>query len=233
MSHLFEKYNQDIEYKVENFEKYVKRQSISRFLARYELIKKILKIKGSIVECGVHNGAGVMAFAKLSSILEPYATKRKIIGFDTFEGFPDIADKDVNKYNNETRKPGGFALKYDVLSELKDCIKEYDENRYLNHIDKVELIKGDAIQTIPQYVEDNPHCVISLLFLDFDLYEPTKVALEYLLPRIPKGGIIVFDEINDPAWPGETIALFEKFKSLNNLQIKKFEFDPHISYIVM
>lgn len=233
MSNLFEKYNQDMGVKLVNFEKYVRRQDLSRFLARYELFKKIINIKGSIMECGVHNGAGVMAFAKLSSIFEPYATKRKIIGFDTFEGFPNLADEDANNEKNETRKIGGFSLEYDVLNELNDCIEEYDNNRYLNQINKIELIKGDAKITIPQYIENNQHCVIALLFLDFDLYEPTKVALENLLPRVPKGGIIVFDEINDPAWPGETIAVIEKFKSLNNLEIRKFEFDPHISYIVI
>ena len=71
------------------------------------------------------------------------------------------------------------------------------------------------------------------MFLDFDLYEPTKVALKNFLPRIPKGGIIAFDEINNSAWPGETIALIEEFGGLNKLNIQKFPFDPNIAYIVL
>src|SRR5678815_3830048 len=83
MSSLLLKYNSSVEDKLRNFEKYVKRQALTRFIARYELFKKIINIKGSIVECGVHHGGGLMAWAKLSAGLEPMALHRKIIGFDT------------------------------------------------------------------------------------------------------------------------------------------------------
>lgn len=49
-----------------------------------------LNIKGSIIECGVHQAGGVFTWAKLSSIYEPYNYHRKIIGFDTFKGFPSV-----------------------------------------------------------------------------------------------------------------------------------------------
>lgn len=233
MSESFSKYDGEIKTKLDNFTKYVSRQAISRFLARYELFKMIINVKGSIVEAGVHNGGGVFAWAKMSSIFEPYATKRKIIAFDTFEGFPDVCEKDKGFANLECCRKGGFSLEYDVYNELQDCIKEYDENRFLNQISKIDLVKGDATVTIPQYLNNNPHLVIALLFMDFDIYEPTKIALEHLLDRVPKGGIVVFDEINDPNWPGETLALIEKMGSLNKLEINKFEFDPHIAYVKM
>ena len=47
--------------KFDDFEKYTRRQIISRFLARYELFKMTKNIKGSIIECGVHYGGGLMA----------------------------------------------------------------------------------------------------------------------------------------------------------------------------
>jgi hypothetical protein len=169
--------------------------------------------------------------AKLSSALEPYAIHRKIIGFDTFEGFVEIDDKDRSSFDNKELKPGGFSTLSDIYSELNDLIKEYDENRYLNQFSKIELVKGNAVKTIPQYIEDNKHLIIALLFLDFDLYEPTKIALEHFVKRIPKGGILAFDEINNQFWPGETIALLERYADLNNLAIRKFDFDPNIAYI--
>lgn len=231
MNELFLKYDCNLETKLNNFEKYVKRQALARFLARYEIFKLIKNVKGSIVECGVHHGGGVMAWAKLSSDLEPYAIHRKIIGFDTFEGFPDIAVEDKSSYENESLKKKGFCTQYNAYDELLEIIEDYDENRFLNQFNKIELVKGDAIKTIPEYVNANKHLIVSLLFLDFDLYEPTKVALETLLPRMPKGAIIAFDEINNQYWPGETMALLEKFSRLNYLEIKKFEFDPNIAYI--
>ena len=206
-----------------NFTKYVRRQDLARFMVQYEIFKRQLKIKGSVVECGVHHGAGVMAWAKISSILEPYNYRKKIIGFDTFEGFPSVADIDNSK-------TGMFAEDYNIYEELSGCIKEYNENRFLNNIDKVELIKGDANKTIPAYIENNKHLLVSLLYLDFDIYEPTKTAINCFLPRMSKGSIIAFDEINNENWKGETMAMLESF-NINNYKIESFSFEPNISFI--
>jgi len=230
---LIQKYDYNFNDKLNNIEKFITRQSMTRSLARYELFKKIINVKGSIIECGVHYGGGLMNWAKLSSALEPYAIHRKIIGFDTFDGFPNLSKSDLISVNHSELKEKGFKSHSLIYEEIKDSIQEYDDNRFLNQFQKVELVKGDANITIPQYVEDNQHLVISLLFLDFDIYEPTKTALACFLKRMPKGAIIAFDEINNEFWKGETIAMMEEFKSLNNLELKKFEFDPNIAYAVI
>jgi hypothetical protein len=224
---MFKESKCSTEKKLANFTKYVRRQNLARFMVQYELFKKQLDIKGSIVECGVHNGGGVMAWAKISSILEPYNYHRKIIGFDTFEGFPSIAD--IDKENDQV-KTGMFAEDYDVYDELSGCIEEYDENRFINHIAKIDLIKGDANLTIPNYIEENKHTLVSLLYLDFDIYEPTVTALNNFLPRMSKGSVIAFDEINNKDWPGETMAMLENL-DINNYKIESFPFEPNISYI--
>ena len=54
------------------------------------------------------------------------------------------------------------------------------------HIPKIELVKGDVRKTIPKYIKDNPHLIVSLLYLDLDLYEPTRAALRNFIPRMPK-----------------------------------------------
>lgn len=217
------------EYK--NFEKYVPRQALSRFIARYELFKLQMNIKGCIIECGVHHGGGLLSWAKMSSAFEPYALDRRVFGFDTFEGFPSVNEKDAGE-ENKNRKKGGLGTGYDVYSELTEIIEDYDKNRYLNQYQKVFLVKGDACNTIPQFIEENPYLMVSLLFLDFDLYDPTKVALQNFLPRMPKGAILAFDELNNPWWPGETQAALELL-DINNMQINRFSFDPSISYIIL
>jgi len=75
------------------------------------------------------------------------------------------------------------GLSIDAYEDLKRSIALFDQNRFLNHISKVELVKGDVRETIPSYLNENPHTVVSLLYMDFDVYEPTKIALEYFLPR--------------------------------------------------
>lgn len=213
--------------KFKNFPKYVPRQDITRFLVRYEIFKKILNVTGSIVECGVLHGGGLMTFAQLSSIFEHLNHERKIIGFDTFAGFTN--DGTIHDDKDYAKKGYLYADSYDDLIESS---RIYDLNRTLSHIPKVEIIKGDILQTVPDYLQKNPHTVVSLLFLDVDLYEPTKICLEHFVPRMPKGSIIVFDEINNKAWSGETTALIEQL-GINNLRLQRFSFDTKISYAVL
>ena len=90
-------------------------------------------------------------------------------------------------------------------------------------------MKGDAGTTIPTFMRENPHTIVSLLHLDFDLYEPTKTALEHCLPRMPRGAVLLFDELNNRVWPGETAAVIETV-GVRGLNIRRFAFEPHISY---
>ena len=113
--------------------------------------------------------------------------------------------------------------------ELLALIAEYDRDRFLGNIPKVELIKGDITLTAPAFIESHPHLLVSLLFIDCDLFEPTKAALETFLPRMPKGTILAFDELDNPLWPGETLAALEKV-GLRNLELRRFAFDPYVSY---
>lgn len=215
--------------KLANFTKYIPRQNLTTFLAKYEIFKKVLEVEGAIVEGGVRFGGGLMTFAQLSSIFEPVNFNRKIIGFDTFTGFPSISKHDKGSVSKFAHK-GGLAS--NSFSDLKKCIELYDENRFINHISKVELVKGDAVRTIPRYLEENPHLVVSLLYLDFDIYKPTKIALENFVPRMPKGAVIAFDELNRKVWVGETRALLDTI-GINKLEIRRFNFEPHTSYAVL
>jgi len=214
--------------KLQNFTKYVRRQDLSRFLAKNELYNLQIDIPGSIVECGTYMGGGAMSFAQLDSINCPYNHNRKVIVFDTFEGFPSISQKDDN--DEIAYKKGDLATLDNMEDELLKSIELYDKNRPLNHISKVELVKGDATKTIPNYIKDNRHLVISLLYLDFDIYEPTKVAITNFIPRMPKGSVIAFDELNTKNFPGETLALLETI-GIKTLKLKKTKYDSYISYV--
>lgn len=174
-----------------------------------------------------------MAFAKLSEGFDILGFDRKIIGFDTFTGFPNIDNNDINSRTNNELKIGGFSSFNEIENELYDCIDEFNQNRFINFYNKIELIKGDATETIPKYITENPHTLISMLFLDFDLYAPTKIALEYFAKRVVKGGVIAFDELNNEFWQGETVAALEYFKTFNKCNLQKFYFEPNISYMVI
>src|SRR4029077_950229 len=139
---IFEESGDPVEVRLENFPKYVRRQHLTRFLALYEVFKRALPVKGSVVECGVNRGFGLMAWAKLSAVLEPVNLTRRIYGFDSFAGFPSVTEKDKTGPAWETAAPG--ALRADSYAELKTLIELNDKDRFLGHIPKIELIKGDA-----------------------------------------------------------------------------------------
>ena len=228
LENVFKKNPETIEFKLDNFTKYIRRQKLTRLLSLYEIYKKILPVKGSVVECGVFRGFGLMAWANMSAVLEPANLTRRIYGFDTFKGFPNVSEKDLNT----VMKPECGQLYADSFEELHELIKIYDSNRFLGHVNKVQLIKGDVVKTIPEFISNNKHLVVSLLFLDLDLYEPTKAAIENFFPRMSKGAIIAFDELDNPIWPGETMALLE-ILGINRLKIERIEFDPYISYAII
>jgi len=216
---------------VDNFAKYARRQEITRFLARHELFRIVERVQGCIIECGVYSGQGLMTWAQLSAILEPVGGAfRHIYGFDTFAGFPDVHAKDLESAVKLGWRKGD--LKMDSLADLERCIRLFDDNRFLPQFPKVTLVKGDFRKTAASFLKKNPHVLVSLLYLDFDLYEPTKLALELFLPRMPKGAVLAFDEINHPLWPGETLALLETF-DLNHYEVRKFPYEINMSYIVL
>ncbi len=218
------------EVKLSNFPKYVRRQDLSRFLAKCSLFEKQVEVPGVVVECGSFVGGGLFTFAQCSAISEPYNHTRKIYSFDTFEGFPAVGGEDGNPVAEA--KQGDLATHPDVLREIRQGIALFDANRPLSHIAKIELVVGDAMETIPSFIESHRHVVVSLLYLDFDLYAPTRVALENFVPRMPKGAVLAFDELNCPNYPGETLALLDTL-GVRGLALRKTTFDPWISYAVL
>jgi len=227
-AHLFEQSPDATAQKLAHVAKYLRRQDLTRLLARYEIFKRVLGVKGSVVECGVYRGSGLMTWANLSAVLEPNNLTRQVYGFDSFEGFPAVGEKDASHF----RPARAGELRADSYTELQGLIRAYDLNRFLGHVPKVHLVKGDACRTIPQFVTDHPHLVVSLLFLDFDLYEPTRAAIEHFVPRMPRGAVIAFDELDNPAWPGETLALLDTLGP-GRLRLERLGFDPYVSFAVI
>jgi len=188
------------------FPRFVDRTHLSRFLVRYEIFKRILHVQGSVLECGVLFGAGLFTFAQVSALLEPLNHRRRIVGFDTFAGFPSVTGMDESGGSRHLHEGGYRGAS---ASDLERSIVWYDHERALGHIPKVELVEGDFLVTGKQFIRDNPHLIVALLYLDFDLLEPTAEAIKLFLPRMPAGAIIAFDETNVAEAPGETQAILD------------------------
>lgn len=228
LAEIFAASTDDLESKLATFPRYVRRSHVTRFIALYELFKLCLPVKGSVVDCGVFRGFSFMTWAHLSAALEPANLTRRVYGFDSFAGFPSVSDTDQPERTGV--RPGHLASA--SLEELRHIIDVYDSDRFLGHLSKAELIPGDVLTTMPAFMTEHPHLVVSLLFLDLDLFEPTRVALRHLVPRMPKGAILAFDDLDNPIWPGEAAAVLEEV-GLRDLRLRRFEFDPYIGYAVL
>ena len=204
---------------------FASRQLVTEIVTRIKIFEKILDVQGDIIECGTFQGNNLMLFAHLSSIFEPYSFNRKIYGFDTFEGFKSISKYDPKDINENTFSNANLNI-------LKKAINLFDLNRSVGHINKINIIKGDATKTIPNFYKKNKNLLISLLYIDFDIFEPTKTALDVFASSVVKGGIIVFDQINYDKFRGESLAFKNYFKS-NKYKLRKFNHDPFIGYIIM
>jgi hypothetical protein len=211
--------------KLRSFTKFVPRQMLATVFAKAKLFEHVLGVHGHIIECGVYLGAGLMTWANLSAIHEPFNHVRRIVGFDTFAGIPQITAHD-----GEVQHVGRCAA--DSRADLQECIRLFDLNRPIGHIPRVEMVEGDAAKTIPAYVAKNRHLVVAMLYLDFGVYEPTRIALEQFVPLMPKGAMIVFDELDQAACPGETQAALATV-GLRNLRVQRFPYASALSYAIL
>jgi hypothetical protein len=214
---------------VVNFPLYTRSSAVAKLLYINELYQHITQTPGVIMEFGVWWGANMALFESLRAVYEPYNYTRKVIGFDTFEGYQSISEKDgtsdfINNGNYDVTK--NYT---DHLSKILDC---HQNENVMANVKKYELVKGDATQTIKTYLDHNPETIISLAYFDMQLYQPTKECLERIKPHLTKGSLIAMDEINCHEFPGETVALQEVF-GLNNIRLIRSKILPDRAYFII
>ena len=160
---------------------------------------KTSNLKGDLVECGVWKGGNIILFQKLNLL---YDLNKKIYAYDTFTGMS---------------KPTKHDMSYNILAEeyLRTgpdiCYSPYEE--FFSNVSKetdfknIEIIKGKVEDTLLN--EKNLPESISILRLDTDWYESTKIELEILYKRLVKGGVLILDDYGH--WTGAKKAVDEYF----------------------
>jgi hypothetical protein len=215
--------------KLHNTGVFLKRQELSKILFLNDLYRKVLNVQGVVIEFGVRWGQNLVTLMNLRGIYEPYNYGRKLLGFDTFNGFLHVSEKDGN---HEIIHNGAFGVSEKYEEILNEILVGHEKEAPLTHIKKFEIIKGDAVIKFEDYLTEHPETIIAFAYFDFDLYLPTKKCLELVLKNMPKGGIICFDELLDQHFPGETLALKEVI-DLRKHQVFRNPYGGLQSYIIM
>lgn len=206
---------------LQNLGLFIRSGALAKIFFLNELHERVLNLPGAIVEFGVWWGQSLAVFQNLRAMHEPYHN-RLVVGFDTFEGYPEPGKHDRP---SETIKQGGYTTTGGYEAFLSELLAYHDAENVLSQFRKFELVKGDVCKTAQPFFDGRPEMLVALAFFDMALYEPTKAAIEAVLPRIVKGGILAFDELNDPDYPGETEAVIETI-GLRQYRIERSRFLP-------
>lgn len=212
-----------------NLALFIPRAELARMIFIHELYRRVIDINGVIIEFGVRWGRNLALWTTCRSMYEPYNFGRRIVGFDTFEGFPSVSELDGD---SKSASVGGFGVSLDYEETLAGILNAHEAIAPRSNIVKYNLVKGNIIETLPAFLDENPQIVIALAYIDVDLYEPTKLILETIVPYMSRGGIIGFDELNSTEFPGETIAAREAL-GLRSQRVRRYPFSSLQSYVVL
>lgn len=207
---------------------YLTRSSMAHIMFMTDLYKQALSVHGDVLEFGVRWGRNLALFASLRNVLEPHNYTRRIIGFDTFEGFASLSKQDGQ---DAILKDGHLAVSNNWQDELENLLTQHEALAPRPGLKRFELVKGDVVDTFPAWLDQHPESIVALAYFDMDIYRPTRSALEALLPRLTKGSIIGFDELCLQAFPGETVALREVL-DLSRHRLIRSPYSGNQSYIV-
>lgn len=145
-------------------------------------LKKVNNVPGAAAECGVYCGSTLRMLAKA-------APDRPMYGFDTFKGLPAAMWSIC-----EVHSVGDFA---DTSFEAVKA--------YVAQCPNVRLVQGE----FPASTRGLEGERFAFVHLDFDFYESTRAALEWLIPRMSPGGVILFDDYEWHRCPGVKRAIDE------------------------
>ncbi|MEO8629048.1 MAG: TylF/MycF/NovP-related O-methyltransferase [Betaproteobacteria bacterium] len=208
---------------------YIRSGALAKILFLNELYEKIVPIPGIICEFGVWWGQSLTLFENLRAVHEPYNHTRRVIGFDTFTGYPSVGERDKR---SETIAEGVYGVGEGYERYLGELIEYHEQENVMAHIRKHALVKGDASVTVPGYFKEHPESIVALAFFDMALYEPTRICLQAIMPRLVKGSVIAFDEFGHKDYPGETLAVVETL-GLRTHRLFKSKFLPDRCYFVI
>ncbi len=214
---------------IRNLGLYTLPMEVRRTLFFSELYQHVMQVPGVLMEFGTRWGQNLATLQSLRSILEPYHHRRRIVGFDTFEGFSGVSSEDGL---SPAACAGAYGVTKDYDQYLADLLALREQQSPLAEVQKFEVIKGDAPKMLEQYLKQHPETIIALAYFDMDLYQPTADCLHLIRDRLTVGSVVGFDELNHAAFPGETTAVREVL-GLKNIRLRRSVWSGDESYFVV
>lgn len=138
-----------------------------------EYAESVKDIPGVIVECGSYRLGSAIALAEA-------CPEKWVFACDTFNGMPSPSEIDGHK-------KGDFGD-----ADWQELVQ------VANRLGNIQLMRGDFKDTLGWFQKAQ----IALIYIDCDLYESARIAIEALWPRLVAGGLLVAHDYTNPACRG-------------------------------
>jgi len=158
----------------------------------YSIVKSQSNLEGDMAEVGVYQGGSAKIICETKG-------DRKLHLFDTFQGLPDVTEKDTC-----------FGKKLWKKNLCNDTSVEMVKN-YLSAYRNVYFYQGEFPNTSMPVIDSK----FSFVHLDVDLYKSTKDCLVFFYPRLIQGGIILTHDYHSDG----VRSAFTEFFSEKNVSV--------------
>ena len=204
---------------------------LARFLAIGDLFEKIVDKPGVVIDLGTWRGQTAVLCENFRAIYEPLHFNRRIICFDTFEGYKGFSDHDkaTDLHREGTYGVGGA----DYGSLLSRILQLHERCNAMGHNHgKHKVIAGDVRETLPGFFASEPNEVVALAFFDLNCLEPTEAALRVILQRLIPGGICAFWQLTRPSVPAEGTVYASNILDKIGHKVYRSKLYPGLCYFV-
>ncbi len=202
---------------------FVRGSLLARFWAIGDIYQKIVGLPGMVVDLGTWRGQTAVLCENFRAIFEPLHFNRRIVCFDTFEGYKGFSDKDrpTALHREGTYGTGGA----DYAALLRQLLQLHERNNAMGHVHgKHRVIQGDCRETLPAFFRDFPNELVALAFFDLNSFDPAQKCFERIAERLVPGGVVAFWQLTRDSIPAE--AMVYSSQILNRFPHKLFR-SPH------
>ena len=210
---------------------FIRGSLLARIMATADIYAKIVNKPGVVIDLGTWRGQTAVLCENLRAIYEPLHLNRRIVCFDTFEGYKGFSGKDqaTTLHKEGTYGVGGESY----ASLLSRLLVLHERNNAMGHNHgKHKVIAGDCRLTLPQFFKDCPNEVVSLAFFDVNSYDPSHKSFDVIFERLIPGGIVAFWQLTRDVIPAEAMVYAEQILTKRAHDLFRSPFYPGLCYLI-
>lgn len=203
---------------------------LARIFAIADIYRQVVDLPGCVLDIGTWRGQTAVLCENFRAIFEPLHLNRRIVCFDTFEGYVGFGGKDRT---TELHRDGTYVVGGEEYARyLERLLVVHEKNNAMGHNHgKHRVVRGDCRETIPRFFAENPNEFVALAFFDVNAFEPTAEAFDKVWARLVPGGICAFWQLTRATIPAEGRVYGETILGRVPHEVRRSATYPGLCYI--